>query len=161
VQTHATDASVAISTDAAQCVRCSRSRHVFDCLKIIAFAPTVSDASIATDRHRLTTVRHGPKAMLSRWSVRRVRCVADGRVCRVEPRRAQLPQATDAGIVIPCASVAGAPPRLSRVSTRCNSGEPTNARVASVAPRASVCCPYFDGFAMFARSACYALSHMS
>jgi hypothetical protein len=120
-----------------------------------------TDESIATDRRRLATVRRGPVAMLSRRSVRRVRCLADGRVYRVEPRRTQLPQATDARIVILGASVAKTPPCLSWVPARCNSGEPTDARIASVAPRASVCCSYFDGFATFARSACFARSLMS
>jgi hypothetical protein len=120
-----------------------------------------TDASIVTDRRCLATVKRGPVATLLRQSIRRIRCLADGRVCRVEPRCAQLPQATDARIVILGASVVRTPPRLSRVPVRCNSGEPTDARVTSVAPRASVCCSYFDGLAMFARSTCFTRSLMS
>jgi hypothetical protein len=95
------DASIDSAIDAVQCLlqpprarlRCSR-QHT-------------TDASVMTNRRRLATVRRSPVATLSRRSVRHVRCLADGRVCRVEPRRAQLPQATDAGIVILGAFVAG------------------------------------------------------
>jgi hypothetical protein len=62
---------------------------------------------------------------------------------------------------IPGASFAGTPPRLSWVPARCHSGEPIDARVASVAPRASVYCSYFDGLATIARSTCFAHSLMS
>jgi hypothetical protein len=127
-----TDASVDSTKDAVQ--RLSQPPRA----RLCCSHQHATDASIAIDRRRLATVRRGPVATLSRWSVRRVQCLADGRVCRVEPRRAQLPQATDTGIVIPGASVARTPPRLSRVPTRCNSGEPTDARVASVAPISTV-----------------------
>jgi hypothetical protein len=96
-----------------------------------------TDVFVMTDICRLATIRRGPVTTLSRWSVRRVRCLSDGRVCRVEPRHAH---ATDAATVPHTASVAVTFPRLShpRAHAELGFGVKRHTPRLSPASRASV-----------------------
>jgi hypothetical protein len=126
-----TDTSVDSATDAVQCLSqpprarlCCSHQHA-------------TNASVTTDRCCLATVRRGPVATLSRRSVRRVRCLADGCVCRVEPRCAHATDAT----TVPCtASVTITSPRLSHPRAQAELGFGVRRRTPRLSPasRASV-----------------------